>query len=255
MNDPAPAAAMCPRHPDQPAAGVCTRCGGFFCSADVVRFDDKPFCPSCAALPEVDYLEAFRLKYWGRRDGWAWVFGLGALGNLVLAVVAVVAKNPLFVVYALLGMAVGVGFWLGMRWARVGMAAVVALGIVVNVSLMGPAGASSMIVPILFVISVYQDTRNRLFFKIDVSRERLQKAWNLYCNNSIARAGFIMGVLALLFGPVAVIGLPCSIVGLRRVDPQAHPPIGRRGQAIAGIVLNSVGLAVLAVVGVFWGLT
>ena len=56
-------AATCPRHPDRPAAGVCTRCGGFFCSGDVVRVDDKPFCPTCAAMPEVDYLEAFRLKH------------------------------------------------------------------------------------------------------------------------------------------------------------------------------------------------
>ncbi|WP_257459184.1 hypothetical protein [Archangium lipolyticum] len=35
--------------------------------------------------------------------------------------------------------------------------------------------------------------------------------------------------------------LVCSIIGLRRVNPNAHPPIGRKGQAIAGIVLGTVG--------------
>jgi hypothetical protein len=103
-------------------------------------------------------------------------------------------------------------------------------------------------VPALVLAAILQDTRNRLFFKVDVPREKLKKAWDLYCNNTIARVGFLLGIFSMLLCPLAVFGLPCSIVGLRRVNPQAHPPIGRKGQAIAGIVFNSVGLAILAVV-------
>ena len=63
-------------------------------------------------------------------------------------------------------------------------------------------------------------------------------------NNPVARAGYLVSFLALALGPVALISIPLCIVGLRRVDPHSHPPQGRKGQAIAGLVLSAVGLAV-----------
>jgi len=39
-----------------------------------------------------------------------------------------------------------------------------------------------------------------------------------------------------------VAGLACSIYGLTRVNPTAHPPIGRKGQAVAGIILGALGV-------------
>lgn len=35
--------------------------------------------------------------------------------------------------------------------------------------------------------------------------------------------------------------LALSWVGLRRVDPHAHPPVGRRGQALAGMAFGGLG--------------
>jgi len=215
-------------------------------------------------LPEVDYLEAFRLKYWGKRDAWAWLVGIGAIFSLVEvvpmigSVIVLVATrsaasipNPLqFGLGILLLMAhgiIGVCFWLGKRWARLGLLSILILGALYGIVTEGPVGIGRAIVPIALAISWFRDTRNQLFFKIDVPREKLHKAWNMYSNNTIARSGFIVGILSVLMCPLAVIGLPCSLIGLRRVDPKAHPPVGRKGQAIAGIVLNSIGLIELAV--------
>lgn len=39
--------------------------------------------------------------------------------------------------------------------------------------------------------------------------------------------------------------MPLSIAGLTRVDPNATPPIGRKGQAIAGSVCSTLGLFAL----------
>ncbi len=44
------------------------------------------------------------------------------------------------------------------------------------------------------------------------------------------------------FIPLAPISLLCFIIGLRRVNPAATPPIGRKKQSIAGIVINTVSL-------------
>jgi hypothetical protein len=55
-----------------------------------------------------------------------------------------------------------------------------------------------------------------------------------------------MAIIGVFMPPFALIALIASIIGLRNVDPHATPPIGRQGQAIAGIVLSS--LSVLA-----WG--
>ncbi len=84
--------------------------------------------------------------------------------------------------------------------------------------------------------------RNPLFFKEEVSREALQAAWDRYKNNPVARGGVWAGVLGLLIPGVCFAALVCGIIGLRQVNPRAHPPIGRRRQAIAGIVLGVLGL-------------
>ena len=50
------------------------------------------------------------------------------------------------------------------------------------------------------------------------SQEALEKAWDLYANNTVARAGFMLGIIGLIAFPLAPVALLCSIIGLRRVD-------------------------------------
>lgn len=247
--------ARCPRHPESPAVGLCTRCGVFFCDQDRRILGGKDYCERCAALPEVDYLEAFRLKYWGKRDAWAWVLGAGGLlsGLAGLSVLVEGLANARLVgsVLGLLnvgGGIVGAAFWLGHRWARVAILALPLALAATNAVLAGLGAAMLGLLPFFMALAIFFDTRNQLFFRIPVPRARLHKAWDLYANNTLARMGFQTALAGLLIVPLAPAALGLSIVALTRVDSKAHPPIGKKGQAIAGIVLGAVGTVLLAIV-------
>lgn len=243
--EPTPSEARCPSHPDQRVLGTCTRCGTFFCEMDRQSVHGTDYCATCAALPEVDHLEAFRLNYWGKRDAWSWFVGFGALINLFAGALVLTRESAggtalLVGLTALTGGVVGVCFWLGMPFARLALCFVPIVSLMISIATTGPAAAVTGIVPIAVTLSIYRDTRNKLFFKEEVSREALQQAWHLYANNTVARWGLILGILGLIIFPLAPAALVCSIVGLRRVNPTANPPVGRKGQAIAGIVLGAV---------------
>jgi hypothetical protein len=235
------AAARCARHPENAAVSACTRCGTFVCNLDKRWVNGALYCETCAELPEVDYLETFRLKYWGKRDGWAWLIGLGALANVPLAISGFMGGNVVLGALLAFTAVVNLCFWLGMPWARYGLVAAQVLNIVVVMFSGVPAAGAGAVFPMLITLVIINDTRNKLFFKLEVPKEKLQKAWHLYANNSAARAGFLCGLIGLLFPPLAVVGVICSVIGLRQVDPNARPPIGRKGQAIAGIVLGGIG--------------
>jgi hypothetical protein len=240
----APEGARCQSHPEQPALGACARCGGFYCREDHEIVEGKVYCSACAGRPDVDYLEGFRLKYWGRRDTWTWMVGLGALVNLGLGLFLLSNGNPdvlLIGLFSLASAAVGACFWWGLPWARQAFLFVPVVSLLIGVATGGASAVVRGMVPIGITYSIYNSTRNKLFFKQEVSREALKTAWDLYMNNTMARAGFLLGFMGLLVPGVGLIALLCSVLGLRRVNPDAHPPIGRKGMAIAGIVLGAVG--------------
>jgi hypothetical protein len=242
----APPESRCSLHPETPATLLCHRCGAFICDEDHRRIDPHVYCPSCAVRPDVDYLEAFRLKHWGKRDTWAWLFGFGVLPSTSLAFLELAAEDYVSSVTALYGAVVQAFYFLGHRWARLALFVFPLLAAVS--AMLGPVPSSALtaVFPLLIMLSVFHDTRNRLFFRVDVSRRELRRAWNLYANNTAARAGFILSLLGIVPG-FSVIGLVLSIVGLTRVNPTASPPVGRRGQAIAGIVISILGIAFWAV--------
>ena len=241
--------ARCFVHPEEPALGSCARCGTFFCARDHRTVGGKEYCAACATRPEVDYLEAFRLKYWGKRDAWAWLVGFGAIINLMfgLRLVASGAENLLFAIIAFASAAVGACFWAGLPFARLALCFVPIISMLVGMVTQGAQAFVSGVLPIVITLIIYGDTRNKLFFREQVPPEALQKAWELYSNNPVARAGFLLSIFGILLPLLSPVALVCSIIGLRRVDLKAHPPIGRRRQAIAGIVLGSI--------GILWGLT
>ncbi|QRN95042.1 DUF4190 domain-containing protein [Archangium violaceum] len=244
----------CHAHPDQPALGACTRCGVFFCERDRRLVDDQPYCDTCAARPDVDYLERFRLEYWGKRDGWAWMVGINAVAYLIGGVFLLVAGGANMLTTALFWLVAGAVcacFWLGQPWARLGFVFIPLVFMGISLVKAEPMGLAFGVMPLLMSISIYNDTRNKLFFQVEMPRETLRKAWHLYKNNAVARAGLMLGVLGLFFPGVGLIALVCSGIGLRNVDPDAQPPIGRKGQAIAGLVLGAVGCLFWVWLGVY----
>lgn len=253
---PVPAGATCPRHAGSAAIAACRRCGTFVCIDDRVSLDGSDFCRECAARPDVDYLEAFRLKYWGKRDSWAWFFGVTAVVNVIigLTVIANAFSNELTVPNVALGIVILVwaglagAFWAGVKAARWGLVGAFALYAVALIAAAGIAGVGGIIFPLAFVASALGSVRTKLFFKMDVPREQLRKTWALLHDNVLARNAMTLGFAGMLFPPFAPMALVLGIVGLRRVDPNAYPPIGRRAHAITGIVLGALGTLVWSAV-------
>jgi hypothetical protein len=205
----------------------------------------KPWCPMCAARPEVHYLERFRLKLWGRRDGSAWAalvvglsFGLAAFHGLW-------ERTPALPVVAFAACAaVGLCFFLGLRWSREAFIGVPLLFVVLC-----RVGGFGGLAFFFFVVAVsgsivYFDTRNQLFFRRPVSPQRLERLWHLLENNPMARRGLSLAAGSIVLPVLAPLAVIFGVVGLRRVDPDAVPPIGRKREAVGAIVLG-VGVMVV----------
>jgi drug/metabolite transporter (DMT)-like permease len=247
--------ARCAVHPDVQALASCHRCGGFVCEQDSRLIDARRYCLPCAGRPEVDYLEAFRLKYWGKRDSWAWFFGLGGLVNLMTAAALVITalqsqRAPpsmsalVTVLVTVLTGVTGVLFWLGRPIARPGLLVCLLLAggaPLLEEGLNRAVGLGALLFPALIVASALASVRTKLFFKLDVPREKLRRAWDQLHNNTLAQQAPSVAVLGLLVPFVAPLAVVMGAIGLRRVDPSAHPPIGFKGRAIGGLVLGSLG--------------
>lgn len=246
------------------AVAVCHRCGAFICEACAQQVDAHRYCTACAARPEVDYVEAYRLAHWGRRDGWAWFLGLGGVVNTLLGLGSAVSalRSPpdsaSFGDHAgasllVLGTgAVGVAWSLRQRWARPGLGVLFVLQVVVLLISVGAASvalAPALLLQAAVVYSAITSPRSRLFFKLDVPRERLKRDWAVYHDNRAARSALVLGVSGLVVPGFGVLAVVVGAYALRRVDPSAHPPIGGRRAALAAIVMGLV--ATLLWVGLF----
>ena len=241
-------AAPCPTHPDQPVIGACARCGGFVCAVDSKLFEAKLYCAACAVREDVDWLVGFRNKYQGQRDGWAGLFGRGAGAQTVTAVTMFIEPESRLMAPIVLLAALGGALW----WLKKPVARwVVLLSLVASSGFLAltvsPLFIFTAVVPIIIVTSVINATRTKLFFEPDVTRDELKRMWELYANNQVARYALTLGVSGLPIWPFAPIALACGVAGLVRVDPNARPPIGRKGSAIAGMVLGVVGMVIATV--------
>ncbi len=229
---------------------TCTRCGAFIEPAsDVKLVFDLPYCASCAVRPDVDSLEAFRLKYWGKRDVFTWLIGLTLPFSLVSLVMTVIHEQWWQVPGNMVSVVCLAAFFFQERWARVAVYGSIALSTLMSLQAspeLAGLRLSFAFLAVLIWAGFTQTTRNQLFFEMHVPRKQLEKTWNATANNSMARSGFLLGLLSLLIWPLGVVSLVLSIAGLNAVDPRATPPIGRKGQAIAGIVCSSLSTLVLS---------
>jgi len=240
--------AACPTHPNEPVTGTCARCGAFFCALDSRIVDGKVYCHGCAARPDVDWLEGFKQKYWGRRDGWAWLFGISVPFQVLAAIgLALEAESRPLAPFTLLSAIAGALWWLKVRAARwLVLLPLLGSGAYLSITV-HPAMIAAMFLPVLITLVVVTATRTKLFFEIEVGREEVRKLWDLYANNQVARHALAMGIAGLLIWPFAPLALLCGVVGFLRVDPEARPPIGRKGSAIAGVVLGCAGMIIATV--------
>lgn len=247
---PSATAPRCARHPDVAAGRLCARCGGFLCEACTTWVLGAVYCPACAALPEVNYLEGFRRRLWGRRDSWAWFLGFWGLGLLGPGVVLLRGGEPQLGGFLLACSAVGVGCFFRQGWARGGLLALPGvLGVAGLVR-----GLPEWVVPAVFLLGlgfvIRNDSRHRLFFRLPVPDAVLLRLWDRYENNPLARLALSLGVYGVAVPVLAPLALGLGAVALWRVNPEGRPPIGRKGQALAAMGLGAGSMVLW--VGLFW---
>lgn len=251
----------CALHPDALAGATCQRCGGFVCTACTTWVMGRMYCPACAVRPEVNYLEAFRLKLWGQRDASAWLVVVVTELLLFLALGMLMSLEFVVALACLVSAGVGLAFFLGMRWARLGLLAVPLLAMLLTAP---SAGAPALVffVPLMVAVNIFRDTRSRLFFRLEVPERELRRLWDRRVNNPLARHALSLGAgsllmhvltpllsfldvelaLSFIFMAMSMLALVLGTVALRRVDPEAQPPIGRRWEALGamGLALASL---------------
>lgn len=248
---------QCPVHAEEAVLGTCERCGDFVCRLDSEIVDKKRFCKNCSTKSDVDWLEAYRRELLGTRDGYAFLYGvLGPIGNLAqLGFVAWAAAQgaPGMIVPGLtiaVFLANGIAYFLGRPVARWGVIVLPLAG--AGFVLAAPGGLRPQelgslvgmnLVAFLFGIAAFASPRNKLYFRLDVTEAQLRKLYSIYKDNRLADFGFLLSLGAVLPG-VGIVSLALSWIALRRVDPDARPPVGKKGRAISGIVLSIVGILV-----------
>ncbi len=205
------------------------------------------FCADCAARPEVDYLDAYKREHWGKRDSWAWLLGLTGLASAATSaflLTTIDLDEPLltgplpWLVFTALYAVIGVAFWRRVQLARRGLFFIVApLGVALAVSL-GPMSVTLLGIPIIAATMALRSTRTKLFFQMEVPVAALEAAWSHQHDNPLARRALSLGLWSLLMPLFAPLAAVMGIIGLRRVRPDARPPIGGRRESLGGLVLG-----------------
>ncbi len=241
------------RHPEVPLAAAsqapCPRCGVFLTPLETEAVLGVNYCSACAARPEVNYPRAYREARWGQRDGWAWFFGVTGVLSVLGGAFALLA-SPVFGGVLVLNGACSLLYWSGAPVGRPALVVGTALGVVTSLALESVPN----LLGIAFVVLALRSARGRLFYKLEVSEADLAEAWRLEHDNQAARWAVATGALLVaamlswvssriaVWVTLAVAPLPVVLgaVGLARVNPGATPPVGRRGQALAGLGLGVV---------------
>jgi len=251
----------CAAHPDRPALAACQRCGTFVCSEEHRLLEGIVHCRDCASRPEADPLEAYRLRHWGKPDVWGWVMGLSALPQLWVVYFAFSQQHgPLWVAVQALMLGVDVGYFLGQRWARLALLTTPVLLLLpapesqARLAGAGVEGLEWMDLAMRLTLAVFTigilavmwfDVRNQLFFRLDVSRERLQRAYASYADNRIAIWGMAMAVTGFLVPGLSVAAFPMLVTAWVR---STQPALKNRRRGLIGGAF-----AVATLTTLFWG--
>lgn len=256
--------ARCAYHVDRIAVGTCDRCGSFYCSSCVKQLAHKRLCSACLALPGIDYLAELRNKAWGKRDGWVWYLG-GLFGFVTVTgtVANAVAGNLWAALFSAAAAALSISYLMLLPWSRVAIFGLIPVSIalaIVEAPAVGSqtaayaagysagAGVGRGLVMLLFLLAAYRSARNKLAFKLDVSDAELARYHDRYLSNSHASRAFAYGLLSLPIPLLIPIAWFFGIAGYRKVNPNAWPPVGRRGLAIAGLACAGVSTLLWSVV-------
>jgi hypothetical protein len=263
---PLPVGSQCAAHAGVAAQQACRRCGAFACVACTHELGGLRFCATCAERDEVNYLEGTRRRFWGTRDVWVWLFALSIPGLLMDVAASISDGAWLDLLLAVASLALLLPYLLLRPWARKTLFLLAIPGLmrafirVHAVLPAGPAGAqaaldnamrpvmiASALVFLLFAAAAYASPRNRLAFRLPLSDVALQRVYDTYIANPLARRAALYGTLTLLvpiFGPLT---LWMSWAAYRKTRDATFPPVSGAGLARVGLVTS--GLSTLVLLG------
>jgi hypothetical protein len=235
--------------------GTCARCGGFYCEAEAIAHGAHTYCEACGHLPEVSHLERMRQELWGKRDGWAWLMLASAPLHLTFTLAVGMERLWHWVGVGAADTAVVVAWFLGVRQARPALLLLPPLWLGVMLLTERDHWVLVPLVPAMgLALWLYASTRVRLYFQLEVDRERLARLWDARENNPLARHALVCGLAGLVLPVAAPVAMVLGLLGLHRVNPEARPPIGKGNHALAGVVLGGIGLVFWAIV-LLWRLS
>lgn len=246
----------CAYHPERTSLGICDRCGSFYCGECFKERAGKHICSACLALPGVDYIAETRAKFWGKRDNFVWYFGLlGSLSALSGVAVAISTHaHWLSLVANVVTLALFASYFMLQRWSRKALFALPPLavvGVAEQPAQLVAAGLGALLWA-LFFVAAFTSARNKLAFKIDVSDADIHKLYNQFISNPNATRALAYGVVSLFLPVFAPVALVFGIQSIRRVKPNAWPPVGGRRPAVTGIVLSVLALLLWGSVLIAW---
>lgn len=245
----------------------CDRCGNFTDPADLREVFGKQVCEPCREHQGVDYLQDMVSQYWGRRDNYVWIFGIGGIiTSLAFAVYGLTCTITVALgtytaaevvgiktlVTGLAGAALFACYVLMKPWTRVvlplfflvsGLLTVLCYSIVEGrVSDQAIVWAMLNGVCLLLAIAAYRDAQNRLAFQIEITGKQMQRLWSTRHDNPMARTGATLALLSFCVPFLSFVAIICCIIGLTRIDSKAWPPVGGWSNCIAGLIIALLAL-------------
>ncbi|HEX2675523.1 MAG TPA: hypothetical protein VHM19_02755 [Polyangiales bacterium] len=253
-----PQVSLCARHPDRRALGTCSRCGTYYCEQCHKRLSGRVLCGNCLEIPGIDYIRATRDRFWGKRDGWVWYFGIfSGLGGVIIGTVAAVQTHDwVTAATSFAALALVVPYFLLVPWARKTLFLLLVLYALraaaapstasLPVGFRLGSAAVGILIAALFMLGAYTSTRNKLAFRIEVSDADLERLC-MQRSNGMATRSLVYGFLSMFIPLTGLIVLPMAVSAYRRAKPDAWPPVGGKVHAIAGLIMSSLGVLLWSV--------
>jgi hypothetical protein len=248
----------CAVHPERVAAGLCSRCGSYYCDDCADRTSASPLCTSCVEGWGADSLTQTRERCWGKRDGWVWFFGFfGSFGSLVnLAMLLVQGDEYSASLVYVTNLALAIAYFLLLPWARRALFVTLLLGPIHSLStpaqaiqglsadaalaLQNAVLVGSTVIGALLLWLAYRSPRNKLAFRIEISEHELREVHRRLGSASAVRA-LVYGLLSLGIPFIGIVGLVFALSTLRKLDRSTAPVGNRRRFAMFGLALSILG--------------
>jgi ribosomal protein L12E/L44/L45/RPP1/RPP2 len=236
----------------------CARCGTYVGESSQLILE-KRYCANCAERRDVNFAKYYRDEYWGKRDSWAWFFGVTGALTVGAGALTLLNTGSLLGLVVLLSGFPGILFWSGWPPARLLLVVSTIFFMIAGFI----AGGRSGLLSVIFALWAIFSPRNKLFFRIEPTEAELAAGFHAANSNHAAlwsRGLALVSVLtvvlwivirefAWLTGFLAGGALVLGVIGLSNVKPKSVPPIDGKTAAVVGTVL---GILTIFGTAIFW---